>query len=171
MDQSQSRDQIEETASYCYWHPDAETGLSCSQCAKPICPQCMVQAPVGIRCRDCGKAVRTPTFDVQPSYYARAIAVGVAVAVAGGLLWALFTSILGVIPFFPSLAGIGVGYGAGELLSRSVNGKRGTGLAWIAAGSVVGAFLISWMVQPFGFSIYGLLFMGFGIFIAVRRVR
>jgi len=97
MDQSQSRDQSQETASYCYWHPDAETGLSCSHCAKPICPQCMVQAPVGIRCRDCGKAVRTPTFDVQPSYYARALAVAAAIGIGGGLLWVAVAIMFGGI--------------------------------------------------------------------------
>ena len=37
----------------CYRHPDRETGLSCSVCARPICPDCMTQAPVGIRCPEC----------------------------------------------------------------------------------------------------------------------
>ena len=131
----------------------------------------MVQAPVGIRCRDCGKTVRMPTFDVRPVYYARAIAIGVAVAIGGGILWWLVNTIFGAIPFVPSLMGIGVGYGAGELLSLSVNRKRGTGLAWIAAGAVVVAFLISWLIRPFEFSIYGLLFIAIGIYIAAQRVR
>jgi membrane associated rhomboid family serine protease len=34
----------------CYRHPDRETGLSCSTCARPICTDCMTVAPVGIRC-------------------------------------------------------------------------------------------------------------------------
>src|SRR5437870_11540738 len=34
----------------CYRHPDRETGVSCSECGRPICPDCMVFAPVGIRC-------------------------------------------------------------------------------------------------------------------------
>jgi hypothetical protein len=131
----------------------------------------MVQAPVGIRCRECGKAVQTPTFDVRPSYYARAITVGVASGIVGGLLWALFTFILGGIPFFPSLAALGVGYGIGEVISRAVNRKRGTGLAWIAAGSITLAFLISWFVNPFPFSIFSLLFLGVGVYNAVMRVR
>ena len=171
MDQSQQREQERETASYCAWHPDAETGLSCSQCGKSICTRCMVQAPVGIRCPDCGKAVRTPTYDVRPTYYARAIGVGLGVAIGGGLLWALANYLLGAIPFVPSLLGIGVGYGAGELLSLSVNRKRGTGLAWIVGAAVVGAFLVSWMAVPFRISIYGLLFIGIGVYMAVQRVR
>ncbi len=35
---------------YCYRHPDRETGLSCSECGRPICADCMTPAPVGIRC-------------------------------------------------------------------------------------------------------------------------
>jgi membrane associated rhomboid family serine protease len=36
----------------CYRHPDRETGVSCSECGRGICPDCMVFAPVGIRCPD-----------------------------------------------------------------------------------------------------------------------
>ena len=39
-------------AQYCYRHPDRETGLSCSECGRPICVDCMTVAPVGIRCPD-----------------------------------------------------------------------------------------------------------------------
>ena len=35
---------------YCYRHPNRETGVSCSECGRGICPDCMVFAPVGIRC-------------------------------------------------------------------------------------------------------------------------
>src|SRR5262245_33503492 len=34
----------------CYRHPDRPTGLSCSECGRPICTECMTMAPVGIRC-------------------------------------------------------------------------------------------------------------------------
>jgi len=37
---------------FCYRHPDRETGVTCSECGRPICPDCMVFAPVGIRCPD-----------------------------------------------------------------------------------------------------------------------
>jgi membrane associated rhomboid family serine protease len=36
----------------CYRHPDRETGLSCSECGRPICTECMTVAPVGLRCPD-----------------------------------------------------------------------------------------------------------------------
>ena len=40
---------------YCYRHPDRETGVSCSNCGRPICHECMIPAPVGFRCPECVK--------------------------------------------------------------------------------------------------------------------
>jgi hypothetical protein len=171
MEQQQKTESEREIANYCYWHPDVETGLSCSRCGKHICSQCMVQAPVGIRCKECGKAARMPTYDVRPTYYIRAIVVAAAVAVGGGILWAILNGLLGSIPFVPALIGVGVGYAVGELISISVNRKRSLGLAWLAGGAVVVAFLISWQLGPFGFSLWGLLFIVLGVFLAVQRVR
>lgn len=41
---------VETAPRYCYRHPDRETGLSCSECGRPICYECMTPAPVGLRC-------------------------------------------------------------------------------------------------------------------------
>ena len=170
MEQSHQREQGREAVTHCYWHPEVETGLSCSRCEKNVCTQCMVQAPVGIRCRDCGKAVRMPTYDVRPAYYSRAIIVALAVAIGGGILWGIFNGIF-IIPFLRSLVALGVGYGAGELISLSVNRKRGTGLAWLAGGSVVIAFMIGLVIYSFSDNLFGLLFIVAGVYLAVQRVR
>ena len=37
---------------HCYRHPDRETRVSCSECGRGVCPDCMVHAQVGIRCLD-----------------------------------------------------------------------------------------------------------------------
>ena len=47
----------------CYRHPSRETGLSCSNCGRPICTDCMTQSPVGVRCPECSgqrSRVRAP---------------------------------------------------------------------------------------------------------------
>ena len=36
----------------CYRHPERETYVSCSECGRGICPDCMTFGPVGIRCPD-----------------------------------------------------------------------------------------------------------------------
>jgi membrane associated rhomboid family serine protease len=37
----------------CYRHPRTETAVACSSCGRPICPECMVFAAVGIKCPEC----------------------------------------------------------------------------------------------------------------------
>jgi len=37
----------------CYRHPRNETAVSCSNCGRPICTDCMVFSAVGIKCPEC----------------------------------------------------------------------------------------------------------------------
>jgi membrane associated rhomboid family serine protease len=41
------------TRERCYRHPDVETGVHCTRCDRPICPECMIPAPVGHQCPEC----------------------------------------------------------------------------------------------------------------------
>ena len=36
----------------CYRHPNRETGVSCGECSRGLCPDCMVFTPVGIKCAE-----------------------------------------------------------------------------------------------------------------------
>src|SRR5919199_4061228 len=50
----------------CYRHPRAETAVSCSNCGRPICTDCMVFSAVGIKCPECaGHATRPRRAAVQ----------------------------------------------------------------------------------------------------------
>ena len=171
MEQQTGTGQESQQAAYCHWHPNVETGLSCSQCGKSICTQCMVQASVGIRCPECGRATKMPTFDVQPTYYARAAGAGIAVAIGGGVLWIIFNLIFGSFGILSSLPALAVGYAAGELISLAVNAKRSKGLAYIATGAVVGAYVISLPSSPSSASFLGLIILAVAIYTAVQRVK
>jgi membrane associated rhomboid family serine protease len=37
----------------CYRHPKRETYLRCVRCDRPICPECLHEAPVGFQCPEC----------------------------------------------------------------------------------------------------------------------
>lgn len=39
----------------CYRHPNRETGVACSNCDRPICPDCMTPTSVGMRCPECAR--------------------------------------------------------------------------------------------------------------------
>ena len=164
--------QTEPRTTTCHWHPTVPTGLSCSQCRRPICTECLVQAPVGIRCRECGRPVPLPTFDVGPSNYVKALVVAGALGVLGVVLWltlGFFTKTWFLSFIVTPLA---VGYAAGEIISRVVNLKRSRGLMYIAGGTVVVTTLIAmFLTSGLVLSLWGILAVIGGVFIAIARVR
>jgi membrane associated rhomboid family serine protease len=52
----------------CYAHPDRLAGSICRRCGRPICPDCMREAPVGWQCAGCVKqgARVSPTVRWRP---------------------------------------------------------------------------------------------------------
>lgn len=160
--------------SYCATHPSVETGLACSRCGKYICPRCMVQTPVGARCRQCARVQKLPVHNVQTQHYVVAGVVALAVGGVAGVAWGLLLAAVGWVIFLPSLLAMGVGYVIGEAVSASVNRKRSTGLAIIAGLGVVLAFVLSGLIGrdiPVVNIIFALLFLVVALYIAVSRVR
>jgi hypothetical protein len=127
---------------YCEKHPKVETNLTCGKCGKPICPKCLVQTPVGIRCRECARLKSLPTYQVSTPYYLRAIGAGIGIALVTGVMW---WAIDLVLPFFflRIFIAIGAGYVIGEVIGLSVNRKRGIGLAIISGSCAVLSYAIA----------------------------
>ena len=46
------------TNEVCYRHPDVQTRVHCTRCDRPICPDCMIPAPVGHQCPECVEQAR-----------------------------------------------------------------------------------------------------------------
>ena len=167
----------------CAAHPDVETNLRCGKCGKPICPRCTVQTPVGFRCPDCARLYRLPTYRVSTRYYLRAAGAGLGLAAITGIVWG---ALAGWLPFNLNLIlAPGVGYAIGELMSLSINRKRGTGLAIIAGAAVAIGYLVSlwfsgflfelpflWAFNPGIFRlVIDLVALALGISVAVSRLR
>ncbi len=94
------------------------------------------------------------------------------VAVAGIVLTVLLASYLGLGGLAFIIMPLGVGYVAGEVISRVVNLKRSRGLMYIAGGTVVIAVLVPLFL--FGFQLLGLWGIAAtvgGVLIAIARVR
>ena len=77
----------------CYRHPNRETGVSCSNCGRPICPDCMTPTPVGMRCPECARertrvtrgAAAPGRYDAPATYVLIALNVAAYLAeIAGG---------------------------------------------------------------------------------------
>lgn len=161
----------------CAAHPEVETSLACGKCGKPICPKCLVQTPVGARCRECAKLKRLPTYEIAAPHYLKAVGVGLCLAVVLGIVWGLLSEIIPFIYLEIVIAAV-VGYVIGELTSLTVNHRRGTALQIIAGISLVLSYLVSNIHLSGGmftffvyFSLYDLLALALGIFIAASRLR
>ncbi|MBL1073255.1 rhomboid family intramembrane serine protease [Nocardia sp. 2] len=53
----------QQPAPTCFRHPDRVTGLGCTRCGRPACPECLTPAAVGQHCVEC---VRQGQQDVRP---------------------------------------------------------------------------------------------------------
>jgi membrane associated rhomboid family serine protease len=72
----------------CYRHPGRETNVSCSNCGRPICPDCMTTTPVGMRCPECSRqstrVVRMRDMTRTPQVTVALIAINVIAFLAEG---------------------------------------------------------------------------------------
>jgi membrane associated rhomboid family serine protease len=70
----------------CYRHPGRETGVSCSNCGRPICPDCMTSTSVGMRCPECAQQktkVKTMATVEQPTLTYILMGISIALAIGG----------------------------------------------------------------------------------------
>ena len=119
---------------------------------------------------ECARLGRLPTYHVSGQHYLRAVGTGAGMAVVCGVVWGV---VMVFMPFFflTLLLAAGVGYVIGEVIGRSVNRKRGKGLAIIAGVAVVISYLITNLFWGVPFHLFDLLSIALGIFVAVTRLR
>ena len=171
--------------STCLRHPEITSNLGCGRCGDFICPQCMVQSPVGARCPDCANIGQAPIFRLTPVEVVQSIALSLGSAVVLGIAYAAIVWVLWVLPL-----GLMVGYVAtafvialagapvGDFIRRVGKNKLDARLRILAAvtmlliwivGFAVGEMLGVW--NGVFLNIIAYIGLGVGIYVAMNRVR
>ena len=128
----------------CYRHPYEEAGVKCTRCDRPICPKCMITAPVGFQCPECVKgAPPVRRYSEMRSVSRQDIAVTVALIA------------INVVVFIPSLTG-------GAVAGRGSSNELALDYALFGPAVAAGEW---YRLITAGFLHYGLLHVGFNMWI------
>lgn len=173
-------DSGEPEARSCTWHPERETLLSCSRCGRPMCPACSRKHPVGLRCKECARELRSPLYKVSGAQLLGGLAAGTGTAMVAALAMGFVSARLGWI-------GILIAWGAGMLIGDATHwgagrrrGRRlqaAAGIAAVLGGGLLllllGRFgLPALLARDLGFSRGGVLMvMVVGAVAAVKRLK
>lgn len=170
------------TTTYCATHPNVETGLACGRCGTLICPRCLVQTPVGARCKPCARLRRLPMYDVTPLAVSKAVGASLALGAAMGAVWGvLFPGGIGFLLLLAFFIGPPIGYFFADVLGRVTNRKRGPVMQGIAVGGLVFAWVVKSLVaaavfetslaRAFQGDLFGLILLALACAGAITRLR
>ncbi len=120
----------------CSHHPNTLTRLRCSRCGKPICPQCSVRTPVGLRCPECAGVRGLPTYPTGLDALVKAAGIGLVLAVAIGYIWSRY-------PEWGFYLALVLGFSISESMAWAVKGKRGVDLQVLGIVLVLIALVLS----------------------------
>jgi hypothetical protein len=154
----------------CPRDPGVETALRCSRCETPICPRCLVQTPVGARCRPCARIVKSPVYTLSAAGYARAAAAAIIGGLAMGTVWVLV-----LVPFQVGILSIFLGAVLGWVFTRvldfATGRKRGPVVVAFAVSGIGLAWAMQLLVVDLRFALYGLVAVGVGVYMAYQNLR
>jgi hypothetical protein len=125
----------------CVNHPSRETALRCGKCGNPICTRCVIQTPVGGRCRTCANLRRLPQYDVDLPLFLRSALAGLAVSIVA---WWLLAYVPSLRFFFSIFAGLAIG----EVMSRLARRRSNLVLEAAAVSVVILGFAAVEAVHP-----------------------
>ena len=158
----------------CAADPEVETELACSRCGTPICPRCLVQTPVGARCRACAQLRRPPMYQVTTGAVAKGAGAMLLLGLAVGALWGfLLPGGFGLFLLLAFFVGPALGVAFATVLDKATNRKRGSVIFGLALGGLVVAYLTRLAISgvPIQGDLFGLLLIALAGFAAAGRLR
>lgn len=177
-----TNDSLEST---CLRHPHTASNLRCGRCSDLICPECMVQSPVGARCPDCATIGRAPIFRATPVELIVTVGLSLVGAVVFGAAYGVVVWVLWNLPINFSIGNVAAsliiglaGAPVGEFVRRAGKYKLDSRLRIVAAMTmflvwVVGIIVSSTLGVWTGLfiNIVGYIGLGIGVYVAMNRVR
>ncbi|MBA4180446.1 MAG: hypothetical protein C0506_07650 [Anaerolinea sp.] len=154
----------------CPRDPGVETALRCSRCETPICPKCLIQTPVGARCRDCARMTKSPVYTVSNATMVRAALASVVGGVAMGLIWGLVLLPFSV-GFFSIFVGAGLGYAFTRMMEFATGRKRGPVIVAFAVFGIGIAWAMQLLFVDVRIAMYGLVAAGVAVYFAYQNLR
>jgi len=144
----------------CYRHPKRETMVRCSVCDRPICSDCMVHSPVGVKCPEDARLPKSARVSLKTGRALKAVAASLGSGTAVGFGYYFLLRGVGFF-FLAFFLAAGIGYVVGEATFRAGGSYRGRPTAMIAVAGTVWAFLFPLLVLSFtamGVSLQGVVF-------------
>jgi hypothetical protein len=132
------------TQAVCYRHPGRETAVSCASCERPICTDCMVYTPVGIKCPECARLPRSAIVRLRPDRALRAVGA----AAAGGLVLGFGILLLqaAVGLFFTLILGYLIGIAMSGIVLWGSGRYRSPTTGLIAIGGCVWTYVVPYVL-------------------------
>jgi membrane associated rhomboid family serine protease len=152
---------------YCYRHPDRETGLSCSECGRPICADCATFAAVGIRCPEHAGVRRSPATRLRARPVRRAP--GVALATGSAPVTRILIAINVAVYLLTVVQGRGLNDPGGTVFNKFilVGPLVANGGWW----RLVTAMFLHASILHIGFNMAALYFIGTPVEMYLGRAR
>jgi uncharacterized membrane protein len=154
---------------YCANHPGVETTLRCNKCGKPICAKCAVRTPTGYRCKECVRG-QQKIFNtaVWLDFILGFITAWILSFIASFLVY-LISGITGIFAFIiVFFAAPSAGMVIAEAVRYATRKHRSHPLfITVSVGVVLGALPLIFYHLLFAFNLFGLIFQGIFLVMAV----
>ena len=124
-----------ESPTTCPRHPKVETNLRCATCGTLICPKCLVQTPVGAKCKSCTAVKGVSLVDLSLFQAATTIGAGLLAGVIAGF------AVVFHFGWLTLLLAFAYGRLAGSMILRASGRKRGAAMELLSGTTVIAGIL------------------------------